>query len=171
MNNIIFSTSSESFPVPHIIYAGYITEIPADKRKTDQTHFFKIITSAGPSYCYYGSLDAARKARNNLGAMMSEIKPAIFKSGNEIIDVSKIVSFTKVLTLKKPENDFTHAIMIMPETVSLERSAQIWLHYKSEEAAKNARKALYAAILSIYQKNSSLSDKEMDIETAECQTE
>lgn len=171
MNNVIFSTPSESYPVPHIIYAGFITEIPAEKRKTDQSHFFKIITSTGPFYCYYGSLDAAKKARNSLGSMMSENKPAVFKSGNEIVDVSKIVSFTKVLTLKKPENGYTHAILIVPETVSVERSAQIWLHYKSEETARNARKALFATILSIYQKGSSISEKEMDMEATECQSE
>ncbi len=171
MNNAIFSTPSESYPVSHIIYAGFITEIPVEKRKTDQTHFFKIITSTGPFYCYYGNLDTAKKARNDLGSMMSEIKPAVFKSGNEIVDVSKIVSFTKVLALKKPENSYTHAILIVPETVSLERSAQIWLHYKSEENARNARKALFAAILSLYQKDSSVPDKEMDMETAECRSE
>jgi hypothetical protein len=171
MNNVIFSTSSESYPVSHIIYAGFIAEIPIEKRKTDQSHFFKIITSTGPTYCYYSNIDTAKRARSILGSMMTENKPAVFKAGNEIVDVSKIVSFTKVLTLKKPENGYTHAILLVPETVSLERSAQIWLHYKSEENARTARKALFGTILSLYQKDSSVSDKDMDIETAECRSE
>lgn len=163
MNSTIFSTPFESFPVAHITYCGYITEIPIDKRKNDQTHSFKIITSSRPVYCYYNGFENARKAKFALEAMMSETKPAIFKSGNETIDASRIVSFSKVLTLKKPENGFTHALLATIETTAPEKLAQIWMQYKSEDAARNARKALYAIILSLYKQGSEspVQDEEM----------
>ncbi len=165
MPSTIFSTPSESFPVSHIIYAGYIIEIPAEKRKNDQTHFFKIITSTGPSYCYFNSFETAKKARNLLGVMMSQIKPSVFKSGNDTIDVSRIVSFTKVLALKKAENGFTHALLLTLDTISTEKSAQVWLHYKSEESAHNARKALFATILALHS-NVTKSELDSELQTA-----
>jgi hypothetical protein len=163
MNSCIFSTTSESFPVDHIIYCGYISEIPKDKRKNDQTHSFKIITSAGPVYCYYIGIENARKAKATLESMMSETKYAIFKSGAETTDVSRIVSFSKVLSLKKPENGFTHAIVATLETAAPEKPAQVWMHYKSEETARNARKALYATIHSLYKKDSGSTVKDVEM--------
>lgn len=154
MNSTIFSTPLESFPVAHIIFCGYISEIPQEKRKSDQTHSFKIITSTGPVYCYYDGFENARKAKGVLEAMMAETKPALFRSSNETIDAARIVSFSKVITLKKPESSFTHAIIVTLETTAPEKLAQVWMHYKSEEAGRNARKALYATILSLYKQDS-----------------
>lgn len=163
MNSTIFSTPFESYPVAHITYCGYISEIPQDKRKNEETHFFKIITSSGPTYCYYNGIENAKKFKGILDAMMSETKPAIFKSMNETIDASRVVSFSKVLTLKNPENGFTHAIVATLETAAPEKLAQVWMHYKSEDAARNARKALYAIILSLYKKGteSTVQNEEM----------
>lgn len=163
MNSTIFSTSFESFPVAHITYCGYISEIPQDKRKNDQTHSFKILTSTGAVYCYFNGLENARKSHDSLEAMMKETKPAIFKYGTESIDASRIVSFSKVLSIKKPENGFTHAIVATLETVAPEKSAQVWMHFKSDESAHNARKALYATILSLYKRGSEspVKDEEM----------
>lgn len=165
MPSTVFSTSSESFPVAHIIYAGYIIEIPTEKRKNNQTHFFKILTTTGPSYCYFNSFETAKKTRNLLGLMMCQIKPSVFKSGNDIIDASRIVSFTKVLALKRPENGFTHALLLTLDTISTEKSAQVWLHYKSEESAHNARKALFATILALHS-NVQKSESDSEQETA-----
>jgi hypothetical protein len=163
MNSTIFSTPFESFPVAHITYCGYISEIPQDKRKNNQTHSFKIMTSIGAVYCYYNGFEEAKKSHDSLEGMMKETKPAIFKYGTESIDASKIVSFSKVLSIKKPENGFTHAIVTTLETVAPEKSAQVWMHFKSDESAHNARKALYATILSLYKRGSEspMHDEEM----------
>jgi hypothetical protein len=152
MNSAIFSTPSECYLVNSIIYAGPVFEIPAEKRKGEHTHSFKMITTIGPAYCNFNKIEPAKKARAILGIMIEQTKLSIFKTITEtdIFDITKIVSFGKVLTFKKPENGYTHAFIVTLDTLN-QKASQVWLSYKSENSARNVRKALYASIQSFYQ--------------------
>jgi hypothetical protein len=168
MNSTIFSTPNDSYAVSNVIYAGPVMEIPEEKRKSESQYSFRMITTLGPVYCYFKTLESAKKARNLLGSMMNLAKPSVFRSGPIAIDPSKIVSFSKVVTLKNPENGFTHAITTTIET-SNNKTNQIWMTYRSEEAARNARRALYASIQSLNRVETR--ENEIEENVADCSTE
>lgn len=171
MNRLIFSTPGNSYPVSKIIYAGPVTEIAPDKRKSDSTHYFKMITSAGPVYCHFKSLDSAKKARNILGVMMGEVIPTLFKTyGGDLFDLSKVVLFSRIVQLKNNDDNCTHAFVITFETCS-EKPGQVWMTYKSEDLARKARRALYAALHSIYNMHSDETEEEQEVSVVECTTE
>ncbi|NLD91621.1 MAG: hypothetical protein GX639_03020 [Fibrobacter sp.] len=146
MSITIFSTYSESFPLSHIVYVGSVFEISAENRKGESTHSFKIITSSSVMYCNYRDEEAAKTAHDSLEKQLGEYGRKLFKNAGDIIDVSRVTSFSKVITLKKPQQNCTHAIILNIDTCTDEKQRQIWLHYKSDESATNARKALYTLI-------------------------
>jgi hypothetical protein len=146
MSITIFSTYSESIPLSHIVYVGSVFEISAEHRKGENTHAFKIVTSSTTMYCNYKDTEAAKIAHDLLEKQLGEHGKKIFKNAGDLIDVSRITSFSKVVTLKKPQQNCTHAIVLNMDTCIDEKQRQIWLHYKSDESATNARKALYTLI-------------------------
>lgn len=146
MSISIFSTYSESVSLVHIVCVGSVFEIPEENRKGESTHTFKIITSSSSIYCYYKNADAAKIAHDSLEKQLDEHGRKLFKHSGDIIDASRIISFSKVVTLKKPQQNCTHAIILNLDTCIDEKQRQIWLHYKSEESATNARKALFALV-------------------------
>jgi len=149
MSSSIFSTQAESFPLAHILYVGYMHEIPEDKRKGNNTHSFKLLTTSGVFYCNFSDPDTANKSHSVVTRMMNETKVCLFKNGKELLDSSKVSSFSKVLPLKKTDNGFTHALIVTLDMAADDKTKQVWFHYKSEDAARNARKALYALIMSL----------------------
>jgi hypothetical protein len=149
MNSAIFSTANESYLVNSIIYVGPVFEIPVEKRKSELSHSFKMITTIGPAYCNFNSIESAKKANNLLALMMNQIKLSVFRTGSNVFDLSKIISFGKVLSFRKPENGYTHAFIITLDTLN-QKASQVWLSFKSGESARNVRKALYASIQTFY---------------------
>jgi hypothetical protein len=147
MSVSVFNTATESYQVSKIAYAGPIGEIPEDRRKYDNTHSFKIVTSLGAGFCYFKDQEKARSAQNALRAMLNAEGRRMFHHGYQVIDPEKIVSFSNVLTLKTSRDECTHAVVVTVET-SDQNNQKIWLRYKSEENARKGRKALYASILS-----------------------
>ena len=106
MQNAIFSSSTESFMINHVLHAGSVTEIPGDKQKNGITHYFRLTTVRGSAYCRFRSEDAARRSRGLLGMMLGHLKPYFFKAQGECIDLSSIVSFGKIVELRNGgEND------------------------------------------------------------------
>jgi hypothetical protein len=146
MSITIFSTYSESFPLSHIVYVGSVFEISAENRKGESTHAFKIVTSSNTMYCNYKDAEAATIAHDSLEKQLGENGRKLFKNAGDLIDVARITSFSKVITLKKPQQNCTHAIVLNLDSSIDEKQRQIWLHYKSDESATNARKALFALI-------------------------
>ena len=57
MQNTVFSTSSESFPVAHIVHAGPVTEYSPEQRKGDHTHYFRLTTARGAAFCHFKTED------------------------------------------------------------------------------------------------------------------
>jgi hypothetical protein len=153
MSISIFSTYSESFPLSHIVYVGSVFEIAEENRKGESTHSFKIITSSNVMYGSYKDALAAKTAHDSVEKLLEEHGRKLFKNGGDMIDVSRITSFSKVITLKKPQQNYTHAIVMNIDTSIEEKLRQIWFLYKSEESAANARKALFA-LVSIANENS-----------------
>ena len=145
MKNSIFAISSDCYQVTNIIYAGSVSEIPESKRKNESTHSFRILSSQGPAYCYFKGLDSAKKARGLLGVMMDAHKPSLFRTNGDIIDLTKIVSYSKVIKLKNTDDGFTHAFVVNVDGVP-GKDSQIWLTYKSEESANSVRRALFGTI-------------------------
>jgi len=146
MSISIFSTYSESFPLSHIVYVGSVFEISAENRKGESTHSFKIITSSNTMYCNFKDVESAKTAHDTLEKQWGEYGKKLFKNAGDSIDVSRITSFSKVVTLKKPQQNCTHAIILNIDACIDEKQRQIWLHYKSDESATNARKALFTLI-------------------------
>ncbi|MBD3315221.1 MAG: hypothetical protein GF344_05495 [Chitinivibrionales bacterium] len=147
MSSAVFSTGNESYQISKIIHVGSVTPIP-EKIKKDNgcTHSFKLVTPQSAVYCYYRSEDTAKNARGALGAMLREAKPALFSSGYELVDPSRVISFGNVFAFKKPTADGnSHAFVVTIDT-SDERHRKVWLRYKSEESAKKARRAMFAAV-------------------------
>lgn len=168
MGTVTFNTLQDSFNVEHIIYAGSVQEIPEQLKKNDMTHSFKIITRSGSVYCYYKDIETARKARTILGDIMDSIKPCLFRSGNDIVDIKSIISYSRIVKLKNNENGKTHAFTVTIDTVN-EKSNTIWFAYKSEENAKKARAVLWSMIESSHKKLSSiLPDEKPETTVAEC---
>jgi hypothetical protein len=147
MQSVIFSSGNDAFQVSKIIYAGPIAEIPPDRQKSGSTHSFKMITSSGAVYCHYKDIETAKKARGILTGMIETVKPHVFKSGFQCIDVAKVVSFGKVFPLKNSQNGMTHGFVVSVETAT-DENRKLWMTYSSEDHAEKARKALYAQILS-----------------------
>jgi hypothetical protein len=145
MKNTIFNTSAGSFPVSHIVYASGVWEIPEDKRRSDRTHGFKIVTSTESASCYFRSFDAAVSARNALGAMIAHANPHAFRHGHEVVDARRIVSIGDTVKLKTPQGESTHAVILGLDTHD-ERSGKLWLKFKSEEAARKVRRMLFAVV-------------------------
>lgn len=162
----IFSTPAECYQVSNVMYAGQVNEIPQDKRKGESTHFFRMITSLGPVYCYYKSEDSAKKARTALGAMMGSVKEELFKSNGNLLDTKKVVSYGKVYKLKNCDDGKSHAFPVTLESVK-EKNSQIWLTFKTEDEAVKTRKALYASIQSVNGSNKSEDIKDPEFKNNE----
>lgn len=150
MNTVIFSTSFDSYNIMHIIYAGAVQEIPQEKRKNDMSHFFRILTRQGVSFCYFKGSESAKKARILLETMLESAKPnQLFRSGFELIDVESVVSYGRIIKLKNSEDGKTHAFTVILDTVS-ERNNQICFSFKTEESAKKARAVLWSIMENLY---------------------
>ena len=149
MQNTIFSTAADSFMVSHIIHAGPVGELNQQNRKSDNTHFFKLTTTRGSAYCHFKSEEAARRSRGVLGAMLGTVKPHLFRSKGDSIDIASIVSFGRVVDLKKDSEESLYGFPVIVASMT-EKNATIWLTFKTEESAQNVRKALYAAVMSYY---------------------
>ena len=149
MQNTIFSTSSDCFLVSHILHAGPVGELNQQNRKSENTHYFKITTTRGSAYCHFRSEETARRSRGVLGAMLGTVKPHLFRSKGDSIDVSGIVSFGRVVDLKKESEDELYGFPVVVASMT-EKNATIWLTFQAEESAQNVRKALYAAVMSYY---------------------
>ena len=145
MKSAVFSAGLETYQVAHILYAGSVSEVPKEIRKGETTHSFRMVTTQGPVFCYYKSLDAAKKARGALGFLMDTLKENVFHGIGVCLDTKSVVSFGRVVKLKNSDDGQTHGFVVVFNTVH-EKAAQIWLTYKSEEHAEKARKGLYAAI-------------------------
>ena len=168
MQNIIFSTASDSFLVKHVIHAGPVAEIPEKSRKGDNTHYFRMITTRGAVFCHFKSVETARRSRGVLGAMLGTVKPHLFRSKGDSIDIASIVSFGRVIQFKNYEEGDQYGFPVHVATVS-DKSATIWLTYNTEESTKNVRKALYAAIMAFY--NPSATTTQEPLESEEDNTE
>ena len=170
MSSAIFSTASECYPVVSIIHAGGIQEMPEEKRKGDNTHYFRITTTQGAVFCHFKNSESARKARGVLGAMMETLKPNMFRSAGETIDPRHVISFGRVQTLKEPSDGMTHAFPVNLDAKQ-EKSEKIWLTYKSEDHATKARRVLYAIIQDLYRTSIMESEQQVEPAVAECATE
>ena len=170
MQNTIFSTSSDCFLVPHILHAGPVSELNQQNRKSENTHYFKLTTVRGSSYCHFRSEETARRSRGVLGAMLGSVKPNLFRSKGDSIDISSIVSFGRVVDLKKDSDAELYGFPVVVATMT-EKNATIWLTFQAEESAKNVRKALYAAVMSYYTTHESALVSDDAAETDDIQTE
>ena len=150
MQNTIFSTASDSFLVAHIVHVGPVLELSQQSRKSNNTHYFRITTSRGPAYCHFKSEDTARRSRGILGVMLGTVKPHLFRSKGDCIDISNIVSFGRVVKLKNSSTNDNHGFPVNLNTIA-DKGCTIWLTFQTEESAQNVRKALYASIMSYYQ--------------------
>ena len=149
MQNTIFSTASDCFMVAHIIHAGPVGELHPQKKKGDCTHYFKLTTRRGPAYCHFRSEEAARRSRGVLGAMLGTVKPHLFRSKGDSIDIANIVSFGRVVNLKKESEEGLYGFPVVIASMT-EKNATVWLTFQTEDSARNVRKALYAAVMSYY---------------------
>ena len=150
MQNVIFSTANNSFPVANIIHAGQVTESSEKNRKSENTHYFRIITIRGTTFCNFKSEETARRSRSVLGTMLEAVKPHLFRHKGDCIDIASIVSFGRVVTLKGNNDKEIYGFPVQINTAA-EKAGAIWLTCQAEESARNVRKALFAAILSFYQ--------------------
>lgn len=149
MQNTIFSTASDSFLVAHILHAGPVAELTPQNRKSENTHYFKLTTSRGAAYCHFKSEEAARRSRGVLGAMLGTVKPHLFRSKGDSIDIASIVSFGRVISLKHDSESEVYGFPVVVASVA-DKNATIWLTFQTEESTQNVRKALYASVMSYY---------------------
>lgn len=166
MQNAIFSTPSDSFLLSHVVHAGPIVELPAEKQKKENTHYFRITTARGAAYCHFKSAESAKRARSVIGTMLETAKTHVFRSRGDIIDITSIVSFSRVVHLKNSTDSDPFAFVVSVDSVN-DKNSSIWLTFKSEESAQNARKALYATIQSCYpplQETTSHNEKPSEVE-------
>jgi len=145
VKNVIFNAGTESYLVSHIVYVGAVEEVPAEIRKGERTHSFKIVTTVGSSYCYYKTEETAGKAHGALYGMLKAANPNIYSHRMELLDAARVVSIGDVVAMKNPKNDLTHAIIVSVETTD-PRNAKVWLKYKSADNAAKARRAIYAVV-------------------------
>jgi hypothetical protein len=167
---MIFSTSGESYQISHIIFVGAVHEIPQDKKKSDNTHSFRLVTSQGSAFCYFKSIETARKARFVLESMIESVKSNLFKNCGETLDIAGVVSFGRIVQLKNVEHDMTHAFIVTINSVN-EKYNQLWFRYKSEETARHARNALWAKIESINRIPLPETSEKAETVVAECSVE
>jgi len=149
MKSVVFNTARESIHAARINYVGEIETMPEEKRKGDCTHYFRLGTRVGTLYCHYKSEESAQSARKAVVAKVMAVKPSIYSSNGRIIDPRAVVSFGYLFPLKKSQNGATHAFIVTMETAD-EKNNRIWLTFKSEEAAKKARIALFAAVHAVF---------------------
>ena len=149
MNNAIFSTASDSFTVAHILHAGPVAEFTSQNRKSDNTHYFKITTTHGVAFCHFKNEESARKSRGLLGVMLGTVKPHLFRSKGDCIDIAAIVSFGRPVKLKNEDESDKYGLPVTLAS-TVEKQAAGWLTFQTEESAKNVRKALWAAVNSFY---------------------
>ena len=146
MNSAVFNTNKQSYQVTNIMYAGPVEEIPEERRKTPNTHSFRLVTSLGAGYCYFRNFETATNARKALGGMLMSLKPYVFRSANQLIDPRRVVSFSHVFELKQAREDGkTHGFVVVIESAD-EKARKIWLTFQSEDHARKAQRALFAAI-------------------------
>lgn len=145
INSVVFSSGNQSYQVSQIAYVGPVWEIPPEKKKTDATHSFRIVTRSGGSYCYYKSFETARNARGALAAMLRSVKPGVFSHANQLVDPEQIISYSKVFPLKENDQGHTHAFVAIIDTIP-ERNRRVWFRFRSEEAAQHTRNALFGRI-------------------------
>jgi len=149
MHSSIFSTRNDAINVSHIVYVSPLWVIPKEKRADLNTHMFKIVTSLGATYCRYYSLEAARKARGALYAMMREAMPNMYTHDLAMFDPARVVSIGSVFELSNPIDDRTHAISITLDTAD-EKHSHVMLRYKSEDNARRGRRILWAVVGAAY---------------------
>lgn len=167
MQNTVFSSASESFCVAHVIHAGPVLEIAEKNDKTGNTHYFRLTTTRGASFCHFKSEETARKSRGVLGAKLSAAKPHLFRSKGDCIDIANVVSFGRVIKLTKNEDDDVFGFRVTLCTVT-DKSATVWLTYQSDESAKNVRRAFYASMMSQYEPSES---SDVPLETVQTEDE
>lgn len=102
--------------------------------------------------------------------MMETLKPSLFHSSGDLIDLTKVISFSRVITLKNSDDGHTHAFLVTVDGAP-GKDGQIWLTYKSEEGAKNARRAFYGMIQAANGLSTSESEQPVESAVAECGTE
>jgi hypothetical protein len=149
MQSTIFSTASDSFPISHVIHAGPVTAYPQEKRKSDHTHYFRLTTVHGPAFCHFKNEEAARRARGLLGAMLGTMKPHLFRSKGDCIDVASIVSFGRPVKLKSDGEEERYGLPVNIAATS-DKNKTIWLTFQTEDSAKNVRRALFASVMAHY---------------------
>ncbi len=168
MQNVIFSTASDSFIVSHILHAGPVTEYTEQQRKGDNTHYFKITTRRGAAFCHFKNEETARRSRGVLGAMLGTVKPHLFRSKGDLLDVAAIVSFGSPVKLKNSNNEGDKFGFPVHLAIVSGKNDTVWLTFQTEESAKNVRKALYAALMSFYGESGKV-DEHATAETIEAQ--
>jgi hypothetical protein len=126
-----------------------VTEFTSPSNKSENTHFFKLTTTHGTAFCRFRTEESARKSRGLLGVMLGSVKPHLFRSKGDSIDVASIVSFGRPVKLKNGEASEVYGIPITLAGMT-EKHATIWLTFPTEESAKNVRKALWASVMSYY---------------------
>jgi hypothetical protein len=149
MHNAIFSTASDSFIVAHVLHAGPVMEFTSQSTKSDNTHYFRLTTTHGTAFCHFKNEESARKSRGLLGVMLGTVKPHLFRSKGDSIDIASIVSFGRPVKLKAENEGDKYGIPVTLAGMT-DRSATIWLTFQTEESAKNVRKALWASVMSYY---------------------
>jgi len=147
MNSSIFTTSNVSINASLVSAIGPVQEIPADIRKGEATHSFKIITVIGPLYGYYKSEESAKNSRSALNAMIERIRHNVFRSAQYSIPSESIVGFSRVFALNT-DAEYTFSFKVNILTCS-EKDSVVWLKYQSEDHAMKARKAIYAAVQAV----------------------
>ena len=145
MKSGVFTNGSESYQVSQIVYVGPVEEIPEEYRKFERTHSFRIVTTIGHSRCSYKSAEAARHAHGALFAIMKSANSEVFSHGTELLDPARIVCYGDAVTLKNPQGEYTHAIIVTMETADA-RGCKVWLKYKSQDKAKRGRRLLQALV-------------------------
>jgi hypothetical protein len=166
MQNAIFSSASESFLVDHIVHVGPVVEIAAEKQKNDKTHYFRLTTLQGAAYCRFKNEEAARRSRGALGAMLGTAKPYLFRTKGDSIDLSSIVSFGKIIELKNGSDGEKFGLPIRLKAID-QRASTVWITFKTDESGQNVRKALWAALMSYYVPESSVSGTTFPGKTAD----
>lgn len=149
MQSVLFSTAYDSFILDYIIHIGSVVELSPQQQKNEYTHSFRITTVRGPAYCYFKTEEIATRSRGILCSMLDKAKPYLFRSRGDLIDVSRIVSFGRVIRFKREDSKDKFGIPVQLATSS-DKVSTLWITFQSESEAKNMRKALYCSIMSHY---------------------
>jgi len=154
MQHTIFSSSSDSFIVEHILHAGAVVAVHEDKQKNGFTHYFKITTMRGSAFCNFKNEESARKSRGLLGAMLGTVKPHVFRCKGDSIDLASVVSFGRIVELKSENDEGCRYGLPIKLLAHGEMGSTLWLTFKTQESGQNVRKALWAALMSYYAQDS-----------------